>query len=72
MLLSTELLKAYSLLNAQVNYDFKHISNPTLKNFNVRLLANNIMNTVGYDAYRTRFINRVNPRNFSVVIGYRF
>nr|WP_299202244.1 TonB-dependent siderophore receptor [uncultured Brumimicrobium sp.] len=64
--------KAYSLLNAQVNYDFKHISNPTLKNFNVRLLANNIMNTVGYDAYRTRFINRVNPRNFSVVIGYRF
>jgi len=64
--------KAYSLLNAQVNYDFKHLSNPTLKNFNVRLLANNIMNTVGYDAYRTNFINRVNPRNFSVVIGYRF
>src|SRR5690554_1956246 len=64
--------KAYSLLNAQVNYDFKHISNSTLKNFNVRLLANNIMNTVGYDAYRTSFINRVNPRNFSVVIGYRF
>ncbi|WP_107039091.1 TonB-dependent receptor plug domain-containing protein [Brumimicrobium mesophilum] len=64
--------KAYSLLNAQVNYNFKNINNETLQNFNVRFLANNIMNTVGYDAYRTSFINRVTPRNFSVVIGYRF
>ncbi len=64
--------KAYSLLNAQVNYDFKNLKNKTIKNFNVRLLANNIMNTVGYDAYRTNFINRVNPRNFAVVVGYKF
>ncbi|PWH84707.1 TonB-dependent siderophore receptor [Brumimicrobium oceani] len=64
--------KAYSLLNAQVNYDFKNVKDKTLQNFNVRILANNIMNTVGYDAYRTRFINRVTPRNFAIVIGYKF
>lgn len=64
--------KAYSLLNAQVNYDFKNLKNKTLQNFNVRVLANNIMNTVGYDAYRTSFINRVTPRNFAMVVGYKF
>lgn len=64
--------KAYTLLNAQVNYDFKYLQNKTLQNFNVRVLANNMMNTVGYDAYRTTYINRINPRNFAVVVGYKF
>ena len=64
--------KAYSLLNAQVGYDFRYLKNEVLSSFNVRLYANNLLNTIGYDAYRTSFINQINPRNFSIQINYRF
>ncbi len=64
--------KAYSLLNAQIAYDFKYAKNEVLNNFDVRLLANNILDEVGYDAYRTNFINRINPRNFAFSVSYRF
>jgi iron complex outermembrane recepter protein len=64
--------KAYSLLNAQIGYDFKYLETKVLRNFDVRLIANNLTNAVGYDAYRTSFINRINPRNFSFVVSYRF
>ena len=42
------------------------------KNWNVRILANNIFDEIGYNAYRTRFINQTDPRTFSGVISYRF
>jgi iron complex outermembrane receptor protein len=64
--------KAYSLLNAQIAYDFKYSKNETLNNFDVRFLANNILDAVGYDAYRTSYINRINPRNFAFSVVYRF
>ncbi|MDD2984187.1 MAG: TonB-dependent receptor [Crocinitomicaceae bacterium] len=64
--------KAYSLVNAQIAYDFKYAKNETLNNFDVRFLANNIFDAVGYDAYRTSYINRINPRNFAFSATYRF
>lgn len=64
--------KAYSLLNAQIAYDFKYAKNEVLNNFDVRFIANNILDEVGYDAYRTSYINRINPRNFAFSVAYRF
>ncbi|PWJ58671.1 iron complex outermembrane receptor protein [Dyadobacter jejuensis] len=57
--------KAYTLVNAQIGYQIN-------KNWGVRCLANNIFNKVGYDAYRTSFIDKIQPRNVSGVLTYRF
>lgn len=57
--------KAYTLVNAQLGYSFT-------KNWGARLLLNNMFDEVGYDAYRTNFIDRVAPRSFSGVLTYRF
>ncbi|RDV14905.1 TonB-dependent receptor [Pontibacter diazotrophicus] len=57
--------KAYTIVNAQVGYEFQ-------KHWGVRVLFNNILDEVGYDAYRSNFIDRIQPRNFSGVVTYRF
>ncbi|OZI05318.1 TonB-dependent siderophore receptor [Siphonobacter sp. BAB-5385] len=57
--------KAYTLVNAQLGYQIS-------QQWGLRVLANNIFGTVGYDAYRTSFIDRIQPRNFSGVLTYRF
>ena len=57
--------KAYTLVNAQVAY-------PLSKSIGLRLIVNNIFDKVGYDAYRTNFIDRIAPRNVSGVLSYRF
>jgi iron complex outermembrane receptor protein len=57
--------KAYTIVNAQLGYEFQ-------KHWGVRLLFNNILDEVGYDAYRSNFIDRIQPRNFSGVVTYRF
>lgn len=64
--------KAYSIFNVQLGYDFKYLKNETLNNFSVRLLANNLFNSIGYDAYRTSYVNRITPRNFALQLNYRF
>lgn len=64
--------KAYSILNAQIGYDFRYLDVKVLKNFTARVHANNLMNTIGYDAYRTSFINQITPMNFSFQLNYRF
>ncbi|MAZ26035.1 MAG: TonB-dependent siderophore receptor [Cytophagaceae bacterium] len=56
---------AYTLVNAQVNYKFD-------KSWGVRILANNLFDTIGYNAYRTRFINQTDPRTFAAVLNYSF
>ncbi|MFD3001477.1 TonB-dependent siderophore receptor [Pontibacter toksunensis] len=56
--------KAYTILNAQVGYEFE-------KHWGVRVLLNNILDEMGYDAYRSNFIDRIQPRNFSGVVTYR-
>ncbi len=57
--------KAYTLVNLQVGY-------PVTKSLSVRALINNIFDNVGYDAYRSNFIDRIAPRNISGVLSYRF
>ncbi|GAA4437686.1 TonB-dependent receptor [Pontibacter saemangeumensis] len=57
--------KAYTLVNAQLGYAFE-------KHWGLRLLFNNILDEVGYDAYRSNFIDRIQPRNFSGVVTYTF
>lgn len=56
---------AYTEVNAQVGY---HVN----ENWNLRFIANNIFDKVGYNAYRTRFINQTTPRNFAVSVDYNF
>ncbi|MBC3538804.1 TonB-dependent siderophore receptor [Rufibacter sediminis] len=57
--------KAYTTVNAQIGYDFH-------EHWGVRVLFNNILDEVGFDAYRTSFIDRIQPRNFSGTLTYRF
>ncbi|MFD1143259.1 TonB-dependent siderophore receptor [Larkinella insperata] len=57
--------QAYTLLNAQLGYQFN-------QQWGLRVIANNLLDKVGYDAYRTSFIDKIQPRNFSGVVSYRF
>ena len=56
---------AYTLVNLQASY-------PINANWTVRVLANNIFDEIGYNAYRTRFINQTDPRNFAAILQYNF
>ena len=57
-------IDAYTVVNAYAGY--------SISNYGIRLLFNNIFDQVGYNAYRTRFINQTDPRNFAAVVTYRF
>lgn len=56
---------AYTLVNFQAAYRLND-------HWNFQVMVNNVFDTVGYNAYRTRFINQTDPRNFAAVIHYRF
>ena len=58
-------VEAYTLVNLQAAYQIN-------ANWNVRLLANNIFDEIGYNAYRTRYINQTDPRSFAGVLTYSF
>ena len=55
---------AYTTVNAQVAYH--------KNNYGIQFLVNNIFDEIGYNAYRNRFINRIDPRNFAVKLMYKF
>lgn len=56
---------AYTLVNFQAEYKFD-------QNWSVQFLLNNVFNEIGYNAYRTRFINQTDPRSFAGVVRYNF
>jgi len=56
---------AYTQVNAQASYRFN-------KHWSARLLVNNVFNKIGYNAYRTTYINQTDPRNFAGVLTYNF
>ncbi|MDO5523938.1 MAG: TonB-dependent receptor [Bacteroidia bacterium] len=57
--------KPYTTLNLQMGY--------RLKNYQVRVFANNLLNSVGYTAYyRGGYLNPTDPRNFAVALNYQF
>lgn len=58
-------LKAYTIVNLQLGYAINN-------NWDIRLLANNLFDELGYNAYRTSSINQIDPINFSGVLTYRF
>lgn len=58
-------VEAYTQVNAQVAY--------TLNNhWNFRVLVNNVFDSIGYNAYRTSYINQTDPRNFAGILTYKF
>lgn len=58
-------VKAYTLVNLQAGYRFN-------QHWNIRLLVNNLFNEIGYNAYRTSYINQTDPRTFAGVLNYSF
>lgn len=56
---------AYMMVNLQASYQVS-------EHWSVQFLLNNLFDSVGYNAYRTRFINQTDPRNFAGVVRYRF
>lgn len=56
---------SYLQTNAQASYQLD-------KHWNFRFLINNIFNKIGYNAYRTSYINQTDPRNFAIVLNYSF
>ncbi len=58
-------VNAYTLVNLQAAYQIN-------ANWNLRLLANNIFDEIGYNAYRTSYINQTDPRTFAGVLTYTF
>lgn len=56
---------AYTQVNAQIAYRLN-------KNWNARIIANNIFDSIGYNAYRTAYINQTDPFNISGVLTYSF
>lgn len=58
------MIEAVTTLNAQIGY--------TYKVWGINLVANNLLNKIGYNAYRTSFINQTDPRSFAVIVNYNF
>ncbi|MDO7170644.1 TonB-dependent receptor [Mariniflexile sp. AS56] len=58
-------VEAYTQVNLQAAYHFN-------KHWNLRFLLNNVFNEIGYNAYRTSYINQTDPRNFAGVLTYKF
>ena len=58
-------MKPYTTVNAQLGYAIT-------KSLDVRLVASNLLNKEGYNAYRTVYINQIDPRSFAATVSYRF
>nr|WP_027126185.1 TonB-dependent receptor [Gelidibacter mesophilus] len=58
-------VEAYTQVNAQLAYRIN-------SHWNLRFLLNNVFDKIGYNAYRTRYINQTDPRNFAGVLSYSF
>ncbi len=58
-------LKGYSIVNLQLGYEIT-------KHWNARLFVNNVFDELGYNAYRTSFINQIDPINYSAMLTYKF
>lgn len=56
---------SYTLVNLQAEYRFD-------QNWSLQFLLNNVFDTIGYNAYRTSYINQTDPRSFAGVLRYNF
>lgn len=58
-------LKAYTTVNLQVSYKFN-------EKISIDVYGNNILNEVGYNAYRTVYLNRIQPASYGTTLRYKF
>lgn len=58
------MVKPVTSVNAQIGYHYQQ--------WGIQLIANNLMNQIGYNAYRTSFINQTDPRSFALILNYKF
>lgn len=58
-------LEAYTTVNLQVSYKFN-------ENLSLDVFGNNIFDELGYNAYRTVYLNRIQPASFGSTLRYRF
>ncbi len=58
-------LKAYTTVNVQASYKFNN-------KLSVDIFGNNIFNELGYNAYRTVYLNRIQPASFGSTLRYKF
>ncbi len=56
---------AYTTVNAQAGYTFS-------RHWDLRVFVNNIFDEIGFNTYRTLYINQTDPRNVSAILTYRF
>lgn len=57
-------LPGYTSINTSLSY--------TYKNIQLSFYANNLANELGYTAYRSYYINPIDPRNYSLALQYHF
>lgn len=58
-------LKAYTTVNVQASYKFN-------SKLSLDVFGNNVFNEIGYNAYRTVYLNRIQPASFGTVLRYKF
>ncbi|WP_103071783.1 TonB-dependent receptor [Aquimarina sediminis] len=58
-------LKAYTTVNVQASYQFN-------TNVSLDVFANNAFDEVGFNAYRTVYLNRIQPATFGTTLRYKF
>lgn len=58
-------INSYTMVNFQAQYNFN-------EHWSLQFLVNNIFDTIGYNAYRTSYINQTDPRSFAGVVRYSF
>src|SRR5690554_5216639 len=56
---------AYTLVNVQIGYQIN-------QHWGVRVLLNNVFDEIGYNTYRTKYINQTDPRSIAGVLTYNF
>jgi iron complex outermembrane receptor protein len=58
-------LKAYTTVNIQASYKFND-------KLSIDVFGNNVFNELGFNAYRTVYLNRIQPASFGTVLRYKF
>ncbi|GFD83271.1 ferrichrome-iron receptor [Tenacibaculum sp. KUL118] len=58
-------LKSYTTVNVQASYKFN-------EKLSIDVFGNNIFDEIGYNAYRTSYINRIEPASFGSTLRYKF
>lgn len=58
-------LKAYTTVNVQSSYQFN-------SQLSLDVFVNNVFNELGYNAYRTVYLNRIAPATFGTTLRYKF